>query len=179
MDSQGLRCGQTLLIRMIKYTFLCLSFLISSLGMADDAAQPSIEIFMPSPCLSCIDWGAYLADNGFRVIYKETRDMAGIKNKLKVPKGLESTHTALINGYFVEGHAHAEDIHELLREKPKARGISVPGLPRGAPGRELSSPSCETGCTMLDNNGEREMRRELYETLLVKRDGSTSIWARH
>lgn len=165
--------------KTFKHALLCLGFLISGFGSAAEPQQPSIEIFMPSPCLSCIDWGAYLADNGFKVIYKETRDMAGIKKRLKVPKELESTHTALINGYFVEGHVHAEDIHELLKEKPKARGISVPGLPRGAPGRELSNPSCETGCTMLDNNGEREIRRELYETLLVKPDGSTSIWARH
>jgi hypothetical protein len=114
------------------------------------------------------------------VIYRETRDMAAVKQRLKVPKAVESTHTALVNGYFVEGHAHAEDIHELLREKPKARGISVPGLPRGAPGRELSNPTCETACTMLDNSsGEREIRRDLYETLLIKPDGSSRIWARH
>lgn len=134
---------------------------------------------MPSPCLSCIDWGAYLAENGFKVIYKETQDMAAVKKRLKVPKDLQSNHTAIIAGYFVEGHAHAEDIYDLLREKPKARGITVPGLPRGAPGRELSNPTCETACTTLDNGGEREVRRELYETLLVKLDGSTKYWARH
>jgi len=56
----------------------------------------------------------------------------------------------------------------------------VPGLPRGAPGRELSNPTCETACTTLDNtSGERELRRELYETLLVLPDGSTKYWARH
>lgn len=142
--------------------------------------KPVVEIFMPSPCLACIDWGSYLADNGFRVVYRTTADMDGIKRKFKVPKDLESVHTAVVSGYFIEGHVHAEDIHELLKEKPKARGLTVPGLPRGAPGREESNPTCETACSILDNTqGEREVRRDLYETLLVKPDGSTSFWARH
>lgn len=141
---------------------------------------PVIEIFMPSPCIACIDWGAYLADNGFKVIYKATQDMEAIKRRLHVPKALESVHTAVVSGYFVEGHAHAEDIHELLREKPKAWGISVPGLPRGAPGRDFSNPTCETACTTLDSNqSDREVRRDLYETLLIKKDGSVKFWARH
>lgn len=144
------------------------------------APLPLIEIYMPSPCLACIDWGAYLAENGFKVSYKESDDMAGVKKRLKVPKDVESVHTATVAGYFVEGHAYAEDIHELLRDKPKARGIAVPGLPRGAPGREFSNPTCETACTTLDNTtGEREVRREMFQTLLVKPDGSTSTWARH
>ena len=106
--------------------------------------------------------------------------MAALKKRLKVPQEVESVHTAVVAGYFVEGHAYAEDIRELLRDKPKARGIAVPGLPRGAPGREYSNPTCETACTTLDNtSGEREVRRELFETLLVKPDGSTSTWARH
>ena len=80
----------------------------------------------------------------------------------------------------IRDSAYAEDIQELLRDKPKARGIAVPGLPRGAPGREISNPTCETACTMLDNSsGVREVRRELFNTLLVRPDGSTSIWARH
>lgn len=142
--------------------------------------KPLVEIYLPSPCLACIDWGAYLADNGFAVSYKETIDMAAVKRRLRVPTDLESVHTAVVGGYFVEGHAYAEDIHELLREKPRARGIAVPGLPGGAPGRELSNPTCETACTMLDNtSGEREVRRELFNTLLVAPDGSTKVWARH
>jgi hypothetical protein len=106
--------------------------------------------------------------------------MAAVKRRLKVPKDVESVHTAVVGGYFVEGHAYAEDVRELLRDKPKARGIAVAGLPRGAPGREQSNPTCETACTTLDNTtGERDIRRELFNTVLVKPDGSTSIWARH
>ncbi|WP_153145057.1 DUF411 domain-containing protein [Dechloromonas sp. H13] len=167
---------------MLRFLFV---FLVACAGLPASVARaadtlPLVEIYMPSPCLACIDWGTYLAERGFRVVYKETADMAALKRRLKVPAAVESVHTAVVGGYFVEGHAYAEDIHELLRDKPKARGIAVPGLPRGAPGRELSNPTCETACTMLDNtSGEREVRRELFNTLLVKPDGSTSIWARH
>lgn len=163
---------------MLRRLMLCLMLLASAQLPAQEA--PLVEIYMPSPCLACIDWGAYLTDKGFRVSYKETADMAALKRRLKVPKDVESVHTALVGGYFVEGHAYAEDIQELLRDKPKARGIAVPGLPRGAPGREQSNPTCETACTTLDNTtGERDIRRELFNTMLVKPDGSTSIWARH
>lgn len=149
------------------------------LAQAADKA-PVVEIYMPTPCLACIDWGAYLAERGFKVVYKESADMAAVKKRLKVPKALESVHTAVVGGYFVEGHAYAEDIQELLRDRPKARGIAVPGLPIGAPGREYSNPTCETACTTLDNtSGERAPKRELFDTLLVLPDGNTKIWARH
>ena len=152
-----------------------------STGLAQAADKiPVVEIYMPTPCLACIDWGAYLAERGFKVVYKESGDMAAVKKRLKVPKALESVHTAVVGGYFVEGHAYAEDIQELLRDRPKARGIAVPGLPIGAPGREYSNPTCETACTTLDNtSGERAPKRELFDTLLVLPDGNTKIWARH
>lgn len=141
---------------------------------------PEVVIHMPVPCLACIDWGAYLADNGFKVSYKEVQDMPALKKRLKIPSTVESVQTAVVGGYFVEGHAYAEDIHELLRDRPKARGIAVPGLPIGAPGREFSNPTCETACTTLDlTAGERPVKRELFDTLLVLPDGRTRIWARH
>ncbi|HJW25643.1 MAG TPA: DUF411 domain-containing protein [Rhodocyclaceae bacterium] len=141
---------------------------------------PAVEIYMPSPCLACIDWGVHLMDNGFKVTYREMADMAALKRRLKVPPAVESVHTALVGGYFVEGHVPAEDIKTLLKEKPKARGIAVPGLPRGAPGREMSNPTCETACTILDDaTAERDVRRELFDTVLVGRDGKVSRYARH
>ena len=107
-------------------------------------------------------------------------DMPRLKRWLNVPAELESVLTAKVAGYFIEGNVPVEDILQLLNEKPRARGLAVPGLPRGSPGREISNPVCETACTILDNAGrEREIRRELYNTLLVKPDGKTSVFARH
>lgn len=157
-----------------------IALLFAPLLALADAGQPVVEIYMPSPCLACIDWGTYLTDNGFKVIYKESADMAAVKRRFKVPRDMESVQTATVEGYFVEGHVPAEDIRELLKDKPKARGIAVPGLPRGAPGRELSNPTCENACTMLDTTtGEKDIQRDLYETYLILPDGSTKRWARH
>ncbi|HET7774823.1 MAG TPA: DUF411 domain-containing protein [Azospira sp.] len=141
---------------------------------------PPVEVFVPVPCLACIDWAEHLRQNGFTVTLRETADMAALKKRFKVPAAVESVHTARVGGYFIEGHVPAEDIKELLKEKPKARGLAVPGLPAGAPGREASSPTCERGCTVLESAPEtREVRRELFDTLLVDHKGQTRIYSRH
>ena len=143
-------------------------------------ALPTVEVYLPGLCLACIDWADHLRENGFTVVLKETADMPAVKRRLKVPAAVESVHTATVAGYFIEGHVSADDIKLLLAEKPKARGLAVPGLPAGAPGREVSNPICDTACTILDSStAEREVRREMYNTLLVAPDGTTSIFARH
>ena len=78
----------------------------------------------------------------------------------RVPADLQSCHTALIDGYVVEGHVPAADVARLLAERPEARGLSVPGMPVGSPGMEGPDP-------------------EKYEVLLFRDDGSTSVYARH
>lgn len=147
------------------------------------AAQPLpvIEVYTPTVCLACIEWAEHLRQNGFTVKVTQTDDMEAVKRRLKIPRDLEAVPTGTVAGYFIEGHVHADQIKELLAEKPKALGLAVPGLPLGAPGREFSSPTCETACTMLekDSAAAPRVRREFYETLLVKKDGKTSIYARH
>jgi hypothetical protein len=149
---------------------------------AENEGLPPVVVYAPSPCLACIDWADHLRQNGFEVSIEETpiAGMPKLKRWLNVPAELESVHTSRVAGYFIEGHVPAEDIKLLLKEKPRARGLAVPGLPRGAPGREVSNPFCETACTILDNaSQEREVRREAYNTLLVGPDGRTSVFARH
>ncbi len=161
---------------------LLLAAATCGLAAAADEALPPVVVFAPSPCLACIDWADHLRQNGFDVRMEETAsaNMPRLKRWLNVPAELESVHTAKIGNYFIEGHVPADDIKLLLKEKPRARGLAVPGLPRGAPGREVSNPFCETACTILDNAGqEREIRREAYNTLLVGPDGKTSVFARH
>ncbi|MBA3903408.1 MAG: metal-binding protein [Rhodocyclaceae bacterium] len=149
---------------------------------AGNEALPPVSLYAPAVCLACIDWADHLRKNGFTVALKETADMAALKRRLKVPREVESVPTATVGGYFIEGHVPAEDIKLLLKEKPKARGLAVPGLPMGAPGREStgSDISCGSGCAILESGtAERPARREMYDTLLVGRDGKTSIYARH
>ena len=145
-------------------------------------ALPPVTVYAPSPCLACIDWADHLRRAGFRVTLEEKpqAEMPRIKRWLNVPSALESVHTARVGPYFIEGHVPAEDILALLKEQPKARGLTVPGLPRGAPGRESYNPICDTACTILDNaSAEPAVRREAFNTLLIGRDGRSSIWARH
>lgn len=147
---------------------------------AESGALPPVEIYGPDPCLACMEWAYHLMENGFTVTFKETADMAALKRQLRVPADVESVLTAKVGGYFVEGHVPADDIKLLLKEKPKARGLAVPGLPLGAPGYEGVDPTCEAGCTILaPGSSEREVQREMFNTLLVARDGKTSVYARH
>ena len=143
---------------------------------------PLVVVYAPSPCLACIDWADYLRQHGFTVTLEEKpqAEMPRIKRWLNVPSQLESVHTARVAGYFIEGHVPAEDILLLLKEQPRARGLAVPGLPGGAPGRESYNPVCETACTILDNAGQvRDVKREAFNTMLVGLDGRASVYARH
>ena len=162
-------------------TFALLAALAAPFSAAAETLPP-VEVYVPKPCLTCIDWAEHLRQNGFKVTVKEADDMAAVKRRFKVPAEVASRMTARVAGYFVEGHVPAEDIKLLLKEKPKARGLAVPGLPMGAPGREPTGAdgSCESGCIILDQgSGERIARREFFNTLLVAPDGRTSVWARH
>ena len=78
----------------------------------------------------------HLQTNGFPVKTQDTDDLAPIKAKYGVPKGLQSCHTGIIEGYVVEGHVPADLIDRLLRERPQVAGIAVPGMPLGSPGME-------------------------------------------
>jgi len=79
-----------------------------------------------------------------------------------VPFAMGSCHTAEVGGYFVEGHVPADDIKRLLRERPSARGLTVPAMPVGSPGMEVPSG-----------------RVDPYDVLLVAPDGSASVFAHY
>lgn len=166
---------------MLKRIFLATALALSLNGAqgAEAKGAPAVEIYGPVGCLACMEYLYHLSQNGFAATFKGTADMAAIKRRLKVPAAVESVLTAKVGGYFIEGHVPADDIKLLLREKPKARGLAVPGLPLGAPGFEETDPSCEAGCTILAGDSEREPLRELFFTLLVAPDGKTSVYARH
>jgi hypothetical protein len=76
----------------------------------------------------------YLRSNGFPVTVEDRGDLAPIKRQYGVPRDLQACHTALVDGYVVEGHVAADLIDRLLRERPRITGIAVPGMPEGSPG---------------------------------------------
>ena len=89
-------------------------------------------------------------------------DLGAIKERVGIPYGMGSCHTAEVDGYFVEGHVPAEDIKRLLHERPDAKGLVVPGMPAGSPGMEVPSGQVDR-----------------YEVILVGKDGKTSVFATH
>ncbi len=98
--------------------------------------EPTITVYKDPSCGCCKSWIDHLIKHGYRVDAKDTPEMAEIKSTLGVPKALTSCHTAVVNGYLIEGHVPAADIAKLLKEKPKVAGLAVPGMPMGSPGME-------------------------------------------
>jgi hypothetical protein len=103
----------------------------------------------------------HLRQHGFSVKAEDVEDLGRVKAKHRVPRGLESCHTALVGGYVVEGHVPADVIKRLLRERPRVAGLAVPGMPIGSPGME-------------DPGG----RTERYEILSFDGQGTTRVYDR-
>ena len=80
-----------------------------------------------------------MRDAGFEVKVNNTSDVYPIKQEYRLPRGMGSCHTAIVDGYVIEGHVPANDVQRLLVEKPIARGLAVPGMPIGSPGMERGS----------------------------------------
>jgi hypothetical protein len=163
---------------------LLIAVLAPQRGGAEETGLPPVKVFTPKVCLACIEWAEHLRQHGFAVSLDDSQDMAAVKRRYRIGTELEARHTAVVAGYFVEGHVPAEDIKLLLQERPKARGLAVPGAPRGAPGLDvLMGTGCESGCAILADDGPLDggqvVRRELFDTLLVGQDGRTSVYARH
>lgn len=78
-----------------------------------------------------------MEEAGFEVEAHDINDLATVKKENQVPGGLQSCHTAIVDGYVIEGHVPAEDISELLAQRPEVAGLAVPGMPVGSPGMEM------------------------------------------
>ncbi len=123
-----------------KLVFILL--LISSFNLlANEIKVPmapvEIEVYRSPSCGCCSKWVKHLEDNNFTVKDVLTNDVNSIKNKYAVPQEMSSCHTAIVNGYVVEGHVPANDIKQMLLNKPNIIGISVPAMPVGTPGMEM------------------------------------------
>lgn len=123
-------------------------------------AANAIDVYRDPSCGCCGAWVSYLREHGYTVTVHEDQAMAAVKTRLGVPGGASSCHTAVIDGYVVEGHVPVEDIRRLLAEHPNARGLAAPGMPMGSPGMEMGKP-------------------ERYDVVLIERDGSSRVFATH
>lgn len=95
---------------------------------------PLVTLYKNPTCSCCADWGEHMEASGFRVEVKEGADLARVKQEVGVPFDLSSCHTAVVDGYALEGHVPADVVRKLLAERPDIAGLAVPGMPRGVPG---------------------------------------------
>ncbi|MCW2065641.1 UNVERIFIED_ORG: hypothetical protein M2420_000979 [Stenotrophomonas maltophilia] len=127
-----------------------------------DPELPLAIVHKTASCGCCGVWADHLKAAGFPVEIRDTDDMHPVKQRLGVPAGKASCHTAEIGGYVVEGHIPASDIKRLLKERPTARGLVLPGMPAGSPGMEMPDGYVQP-----------------YTVELVLADGSTEPFAQH
>jgi hypothetical protein len=129
-------------------------------GAGAAAPLPGVTVYKSPTCGCCTEWVAHVQRHGFSVKTVDLADLRPIKVRHGVPAALESCHTALVEGYVVEGHVPADLIERLLRERPRVVGVAVPGMPVGSPGMEVPGG-----------------RADRYQVLTFDRSGKTAVFA--
>lgn len=135
---------------------------ISTAGVSNAAAAsaPLVTVYKNPNCQCCAEWADHLSANGFRVDIRDGTDVARTRTERGVPTDLASCHTAVVDGYTIEGHVPADVIRKLLAERPGIAGLAVPGMPAGVPG--MPAP---VG------------KRDPFEIISFERTGSRSVYA--
>lgn len=88
----------------------------------------------------------HLNARGFRTEVGNETDWPAIRARFRIMPGFQSTHTAVVDGLYIEGPVPAGDIHDALqwRGNHALLGLVVPGAPPGAPGMESFFPRAYT-----------------------------------
>ena len=125
------------------------------------SASTVIDVLKAAGCGCCVAWIEKMEDAGYEVTAENVSQ--GALTQAKIAAGLApdlaSCHTAKVGPYVVEGHVPAREIDRLMDERPDAIGLAVPGMPLGSPGMDFGAQA------------------EAYDVLLVKRDGTTEVYA--
>ena len=146
----------------MKRSLAALALALALLPAAQAQAQATpIVVRKTNGCGCCLAWMEHLEENGFAPTGQDM--FAGLLVRFKldngVPQRMVSCHTALVDGYVIEGHVPASDIRRLLAERPDAVGLAVPEMPLGSPGMDQGR------------------WREAYDVFLIRNDGSTEVFA--
>jgi hypothetical protein len=123
-----------------------------------DPSLPSVVVYKTETCGCCNGWIEHLRAAGFAVDARNVRDLMSVKLDAGVPGPMVTCHTALVDGYVVEGHVPAEQMKRMLAERPDIAGIGVAGMPMGSPGME--GPNAQP-----------------HQVLAFDHDGRTSVYA--
>ncbi len=125
------------------------------------STQSEITIYRSESCGCCTKWGEYIAAQGFQTQDKVVENMDAFKQANGITPELASCHTAVVEGYVVEGHVPAASINKMLDERPDIRGLTAPGMPMGSPGMETVG-----------------VKAEAFDVLAIANDGTTTVFDR-
>ncbi|MGA9600696.1 MAG: DUF411 domain-containing protein [Methylocystis sp.] len=129
-------------------------------ALGASAATPTrVLVHRDASCGCCGKWAERLRVAGYAVEIRNEPDMKAVKSRLGVPAELASCHTAEIDGYVVEGHAPVAAIERILRERPEAKGLAVPGMPAGSPGMETGAAAESYEVVLFGPAGRRSYGR--------------------
>ncbi len=126
----------------------------------NQSPSDAISVYKTPTCGCCTKWVDHLREKGFTVETHDQPSLTALKQEHGIPRGAEACHTALVDGYVIEGHVPAREIARLLEERPDVRGLVVPGMPLGSPGMEAD-------------------RTEPYSVLAFDDTGRVSTFARY
>ena len=138
---------------MKKYIFI---LAISLLFSCKDKSENKNIVYLSPDCGCCHDWVIHMKKNDFPLEKNMESNMYDIKINAGLPIDLASCHTAMISGYFIEGHVPAGDVKRLINENPNnIIGLTVPGMPAGinVPGMEVSDEIANFDVLAIDSNG--------------------------
>lgn len=133
---------------------------LAAAGIHAQPGRPLVEVWKDPSCGCCQDWIKHMEAHGFATRVHDSGNTEA-RTRLGLPVKYGSCHTAKVGGYVLEGHVPASDVQRLLKERPRALGLAVPGMPIGSPG--MDGP-------------EYKGRKDAYQVLLISRDGTATTF---
>ena len=134
---------------------------LAIIACAAPAAAAVINVVKTASCGCCGKWVEHLRKAGHDVRVTNVDDVTPTARRLGVPDDLRSCHSSSVGKYALEGHVPAADIARLLKERPVAAGLAVPGMVAGSPGMDMAG------------------KHPPYQTILFTRDGKRKVFAQH
>lgn len=134
--------------------FALAAMLASSLSAAQPAAAAgeTMTVWKSPWCGCCEAWSDAMRAAGYEIVIENREDLAPVKAKAGVPAAMEGCHTALVEGYFIEGHVPLSSVRRLLANRPPIAGLAVPGMPSGSLGMG-DDPSARYDVHSVDRSG--------------------------
>ena len=148
-------------VRFVVFALVTAAASLSGTALAQ-RPQPVVEVYKSPTCGCCTKWVTHLQAHGFATRVTNLEDLSQSKAKYQVPGRMQACHTAVVDGYIVEGHVPAADIQRLLKERPAVAGLAVPGMPIGSPGMEVPG-----------------MKAQPYRVFTFDKRGQLQVFASH